>query len=105
MSALSHSFTPFADDSIARLLADFAHGNAMAATGCLYEEADWQSACDSALDSNDYSELQFMLDREAAYERFLTAAPRHCERDDLGDFDSWCARFAPSAALPTWRVL
>lgn len=85
-------------DDTARVLAMFAAGHSL--EGQLYSHEEFSTACDYALDAHDFSELDFMLDREAAYERFLAASPLHCERDDLGDFSTWCARFAPEAAPP-----
>jgi len=73
----------------------------------LYETADWQASADYALDSDDFSELEHMLAREAAwneFQRFVAADEWKRESDDFG---VWLVRKARwnmrkySAAL-TW---
>jgi len=59
-----------------------------------YTHRDWIQAAQCAMDG-DTADMEYMLDRDDAFERFQAATPPYCERDDLGDFATWADRFAP----------
>jgi hypothetical protein len=56
----------------------------------LYSDADWTAALEYAADG-DLSELEWMIARDAAFERFGN-------REDW-DFEDWVDRFAPEGSI------
>jgi hypothetical protein len=63
----------------------------------LYEATDWIAAADYLLhdEGDDYSEMEFMLAREAAWERFEAFCANR--RRDY-DFETWVDAYAPEAS-------
>ena len=55
-----------------------------------YETNDWQSAADCAIDSDDYSELKFMVAHERAFDEY--AALPETQHDAWQGFDNWFDR-------------
>lgn len=55
-----------------------------------YEREEWQSAADYAIDSDDYSELKFMLAMERGYDEY--AALPETQHDAWRGFDNWFDR-------------
>jgi hypothetical protein len=55
----------------------------------LFEVADWQTAADEALETEDVSELAFMLARSAAYDEFERWKARDYNTREFADFGAW----------------
>lgn len=71
---------------------------------CLYTYEEWRSAADYALETDDFTEMEFMEVRLLAYERFQewqsnARSERDAERRENTDFNDWCTIHAPEAAM------
>lgn len=67
-------------------------------TSGYYTYEEWRSAADYALETDDFTEMEFMEAREKAYERF-----EHVRGEDA-DFNDWCTIHAPEAAWKRMEV-
>jgi hypothetical protein len=55
----------------------------------LFEVADWQTAAEEALETEDVSELAWMLSRQAAYEEFENWRARNWATQEFANFEVW----------------
>jgi len=60
----------------------------------LYSAADWQEAAQYALDG-DYTELEYMLHREDAFQAFQAWQAADFDRREFDDFEDWASRMMP----------
>lgn len=69
--------------------------------GGYYEHSDWMDAAVIVLEDGYTDEFEFMLAREAAWERYKTSNAKKMRDggDEYECFETWCAEFAPEACL------
>lgn len=57
-----------------------------------YDNAEWEAAADYALDSGDFSELEYMQRMGRAWTSYLEASQRYPGAEHPLDFDVFCER-------------